>query len=225
MNVFLFSATKDSQHSCLLYNSYSRGNSREYDFLYKEHNTQSLAKIYNKAIDFALEEKFDYLVLCHDDVIIESDLIPKLKENFKRYDLFGVAGTTQCKLEKPALWHIMGGGFEGGNLHGAVAHGTEDEKRMTSFGPYPHQVVMVDGVFMAMNRRVMDNIRFDESCPSKWHFYDLDFSLQCHKADCKVGVSDIMITHGSPGLREFTDEFNRGQEWFLNKWRERNENS
>ena len=37
--------------------------------------------------------------------------------------LLECAGTTQVKLQSPALWHIMGGGFGSGNLHGAVAHG------------------------------------------------------------------------------------------------------
>ena len=51
----------------------------------------------------------------------------------------------------------------------------------------------------------------------KFHFYDLDYSLSAHKAGFKVGVSDVYITHASPGLQEFTKEFNKGQEWFLQK--------
>ena len=75
----------------------------------------------------------------------------------------------------------------------------------------------MDGVFMAISRKVFKKIKFDESCPSKFHFYDLDYSLTAHKAGFKVGVSDVYITHASPGLKEFTKEFNKGQEWFLQK--------
>ena len=211
-----FSATKGSRKDTLLYKNVSTFN----QFIYKEKNTSSLAEVYNRAIDLAIEGKKDYLVLCHDDVIIESDIIYKIQSLLRtEYDVVGVAGTTECKLQEPALWHIMGGGFEGGKLHGAVAHGTETQKNMTAFGTYPRRVVLLDGVFLAIHRRVFETVRFDETNPAKFHHYDLDFSLQCHKAGFKLGVSDIMITHASPGLREFTPEFLEGQEWFLSKWK------
>lgn len=215
MNIFYFSATKGSRKDTLLAKNHSSYNS----FIFKENNTEPLPKIYNKAIDFAIEENFDAIVLCHDDVIIESDLTYKLPSIMQNFDVAGVAGTTECKLQEPALWHIMGGGFGSGKLHGAVAHGDETQKAITSFGPYPKRVLLLDGVFLCISRKVFTEVRFDESNPAGFHFYDLDFSLSCHKEKFKLGVSDIMITHASPGLREFTSEFNEGQQWFLNKWR------
>jgi hypothetical protein len=214
-NTFYFTATKGSKKDTLLYSD----RSMRKKFFFKENNTQPLPVIYNKAIDFAIQEKAEYLILCHDDIIIESDLSYKLPTLFKQFDLIGVAGTTECKLEEPALWHLMGGGFGGGKLHGAVSHGNEKQKSMTAFGPYPQRVVLIDGVFMAMSRKVFEKVRFDESNPAGFHHYDLDFSLSCHKEKLKIGVSDIMITHASQGLREFTPEFNEGQKWFLNKWK------
>jgi len=215
MNTFYFSTTKGKRQDTILYKNHSSFTK----FFFKENNTASLASVYNKAIDFALEEKSDYLVLCHDDVIIESDLNYKLESAMEGFDVIGVAGTTECKLQEPALWHLMGGGFGGGKLHGAVAHGSKNHKAMTSFGPYPQRVLLLDGVFLAIKRKVFEKVKFDESCPAKFHFYDLDYSLECHRAGFKLGVSDIMITHASPGLREFTEEFNKGQEWFLEKWK------
>ena len=90
---------------------------------------------------------------------------------------------------------------------------------MTSFGPYPHRAILLDGVFLAIKREVFKKVRFDEDCPSKFHFYDLDYTMASHKAGFRNGVSDIYITHESPGLTNFSDEFNEGQEWFLNKWK------
>jgi GT2 family glycosyltransferase len=215
MKTFYFSTTKGKKEDTLLYKNHSTYNT----FFFKENNTDAIAKVYNKAIDFAIQEKFDALVLCHDDVIIESDLTYKLNSLLEEFDVVGVAGTTECKLQEPALWHIMGGGFQGGKLHGAVAHGDETRKSMTYFGPYPQRVLLLDGVFLAMSSRVFKKVRFDETCPAKFHFYDLNFSLACHKAGFKLGVSDIMITHKSPGLREFTSEFNEGQKWFIEQWK------
>jgi len=217
MKVFYFSLTKGNKEDCLLYQTSKNIDGVEVYF--KERNKMSIAKAYNKAIDFCVKEGVDYLVLCHDDVILENVTEAKLLENFNRFDMFGVAGATECKLEKPVLWHLMGGGMGSSNLHGAVAHLQDNAKGMTSFGPYPHRAVIVDGVFMAIKREVFEKIRFDEKCPAKWHMYDIDYSMSAHKAKFKVGVSDVLITHASPGLREFTLEFEKGQDWFINKHR------
>ena len=215
MKTFIFSATPGKKGESLLYKT----DDGKTPFFIKENNKDSLHKTYNKAIDFAIKENVDNLVLVHDDVILENFSEKKLNRLFKKFDVVGCAGTTEIKLQPPALWHLLGGGFGSGNLFGAVAHGTEDDKHMTAFGPYPKRVVLLDGVLLAIKRKVFKKIRFDEKCPSKWHFYDLDYSMQCHKAKFKLGVGDILITHSSPGLTSFTDEFNKGQEWFLNKWK------
>lgn len=181
-------------------------------------NTKSLSSVYNMAISNALKDDVDCLILVHDDVILEEDPIKKLEKLFDNYDLVGVAGTSKIELKSPALWHIMGGGFHGGNLHGLVQHRNGEWCTPTYFGPFPHRVVAIDGVFMALNRKAMETIRFDEDCPSKFHFYDLDASIDFHLSGGKVGVGDILITHESPGLREFSDEWKTGERYFLNKY-------
>jgi len=213
MNTMIFSATAGKETDTILYET------ADEKIVFKENNKESLHTVYNKAIDFAIQEDVENLVLVHDDVILENYSEHKLNNLFKKFDIIGCAGTTEVKLEPPALWHIMGGGLGSKNLHGAVAHGDKKEKHMTPFGTYPKRVVLIDGVFIAIKRKVFSKIRFDEKCPAKWHFYDLDYSMQCHKAGFKIGVGDILITHNSPGLTSFTEEFNKGQEWFLQKWK------
>lgn len=187
-------------------------------------NSVPLSRVYNEAIQIALLEDRDCLILVHDDVILEEDPIPKLEKLFDDYDLVGVAGASRVELKSPALWHLMGGGFGGGNLHGCVQHRCWDnddweyKKPASNFGPYPHRAVMIDGVFMALNRKAMETMRFDEDCPSPFHFYDLSASLDAHLAGLGVGVGDILITHESPGLREFTEDWKNGESWFLNKY-------
>jgi len=215
-NTFIFSATAGKKEDSILYNTCKE---QDIDIFIKENNKKSLHKIYNEAIDFALQENVEHLVLVHDDVILENFSEERLERLFKKFDIVGCAGTTEVKLQTPALWHIMGGGFSSGNLFGAVAHGTQDDKHMTSFGSYPKRVVLLDGVFLAIKKKVFEQTRFDEDCPAKWHFYDLDYSMQCHKSGFKLGVGDILVTHNSPGLTSFTEEFNQGQEWFLDKWK------
>lgn len=182
-------------------------------------NKEALSTVYNMAIIQALKDDIDCLMLIHDDVILEENPIPKLEKLFDDYDVVGVAGTSKIELKSPALWHIMGGGFRSGNLHGCVQHlGAFNSKPPSNFGPYPHRVVMIDGVFMALNRKAMETVRFDESNPCGFHFYDLDFSLNAHLNGLKVGVGDVLITHESPGLREFTEDWKNGERWFLQKY-------
>lgn len=200
----------------------------KYFFFYCR-NSNALSEVYNLSITQALKDDVDCLILVHDDVILEEDPIPKLEKLFDDYDLVGVAGASKVELKSPALWHLMGGGFQGGNLHGCVQHtsniicpSTDGKiyysKPATNFGSYPHRAVMIDGVFMALNRKAMETMRFDENNPSPFHFYDLDFSVNAHLHGLKVAVGDILITHESPGLREFTEDWKNGETWFLNKY-------
>jgi nicotinic acid phosphoribosyltransferase len=114
----------------------------------------------------------------------------------------------------------MGGGFGSGNLHGAVAHGTQDKKQMTPFGTYPHEVVMIDGVFMAFSKKALESgLRFDKNCPSDFHFYDIILGFLAKELDLKVGVGDIMITHESSGLSSLDNlSWKRGERYFLDNY-------
>jgi GT2 family glycosyltransferase len=178
-------------------------------------NKKGLAEVYNNCLDLAIQKNFDYIMFIHDDVHLEHDPRLKLEELFQKYDIVGVAGCSKAEMKSPALWHLMGGGFGGGNLHGAVAHGNADRKHMTSFGAYPQRVVMIDGVFMAFNRKAIETVRFDEDCPSGFHFYDLNLCARALEKGLKIGVGDVMITHESSGLREFTEDWKKGEKYYL----------
>jgi len=209
------SATKGDPTKTLLYNS----TKDILEVAWAANNTDPLPVVYNDAIaDFTITD-YDWVVFVHDDVIIESpEAIERQIYNLGvEFDVIGVAGTREVKLQEPALWHLMG---DRKHHRGAVAHLCEStgKKFMTSFGSYPDRVVLIDGVFMAAKTEVLQKVSFDETNPAGFHFYDLDFSMACHKAGYRVGVGDITITHASPGLRQFIDEWKKGQDWFLNKW-------
>jgi GT2 family glycosyltransferase len=182
-----------------------------------ENNKESLAVVYNEAMNNALEDEADALIIVHDDVWLEHDPVPNLRRLFDQYDLIGVAGASKIQIETPAFWHLMGGGFTKGHLHGRVAHGTPKDNHITNFGPYPHRVVVIDGVFMAMKPILMEEVKFDEDCPSHYHFYDIIMSQRAHNQGFMVGVGDISIIHESPGLRDFSPEWLMGQDYYL-KW-------
>jgi Glycosyltransferase like family len=226
----IFSATqKKSPEETSLYKSIMQLN-MDVDLHFFLDNKLPLAVLYNKALQHARDENLNNLLLIHDDVWLEHDPQPKLERLFDEFDVVGVAGCSKAEIKSPALWHLMGGGFDSGNLHGCVQHYGYDRnpdwdsnakliKQPSNFGKFPHRVVMIDGVFMAMNQNYIQNgDGFDEECPSSYHMYDIIQSLQAHYDGFKVGVGDILITHESPGLREFSDDWQRGNDYFILKY-------
>lgn len=220
MRVQIFSATtKQYGEQTVLYKSYQQFPDIDFQCLpirFANNNTEPLAKVYNQAIDL-FQEYNDWLLLVHDDVSLPGDLYNRITE-YAKYDLCGLAGATQFTLQQPALWHIMAGQ---GNMRGCVAHpasSTPKHVYYTSFGPTNERVIMIDGLFMLINLRTLGDIRFDESNPARFHFYDLDFSLSVAKSGKSVGVIDVPVIHQSPGLKEFTAEWKEGEKWFLDKW-------
>jgi hypothetical protein len=50
-------------------------------------------------------------------------------------------------------------------------------------GPTPQETILVDGVFLGVHveRALQNNLRFDEACPSAFHFYDLLFCVNARR--------------------------------------------
>lgn len=178
------------------------------------YNKRPLPELYNECIDAALADDVDWLVLCHNDLVVESNnLLDRIIE--PGYDIVGLAGASNVKITSPALWHLMA---LPNTMRGAVAHhAPNNTKQVSSFGIYPARCVIMDGLFLAIHRRVFEKIRFDETNPAGFHFYDLDYTLECHNAGFKIGVGDILVTHQSPGLKQITPEWSAGERWFINK--------
>jgi len=185
---------------------------------YYEYNTQSLQAVYNKFLGNCRRNNTSIALLIHDDVYVNcGDFRARVINASKMFPVFGLAGCTSCTITLPALWHAMSKREE---QRGCVAHGTEENYYYTSFGPLPSRVLLLDGLFIGINLdNIPSDIMFDESYPSRFHYYDLDFSLECNKKGVKMGVVDIPVIHRSPGLTNPNAEFYKGQEYFYNKWK------
>jgi hypothetical protein len=183
-------------------------------------NTNSLASIYN--IEIEKSNKNEILVFVHDDCIIEDlFLYDKLNEAIKQFDVIGLAGIkSPITIKHPCLWHLMG---HPSQYSGAVAHfdkGDNNKRFMTSFGKTPERVVLLDGVFLAINTEeiLKKGLRFDENNPAKFHFYDLNFSLDANRLKLKCGTWPIWVTHTSHGLEQPSPEWVKASEYFLQKY-------
>jgi hypothetical protein len=178
-------------------------------------NYHSLARVYNSFIN-----EGEYItVLTHDDLLIrDKNWIEKLKEALEKYDVVGLAGGSSAKITPPCLWHLM---CPSDTHRGCVSHVNENRKGtfVTNFGKQG-RVLLLDGLFLAFKSKKLfeAGVKFDESNPAKFHFYDIDFCMTCNSKKLKLGTAYIDVVHNSHGLRKYTEEWKSGQAWFMQKF-------
>ena len=219
MRTAFYSATRGDIKNTLFYKSANNIIGEKF-ICFDQNNKEGLSKKYNKLIE-EHADNFEYIVFVHDDVHIDdARVIEKLHEAHRDYDIVGLAGGINPKIQKPALWHLMCGGFHGGNLRGAVAHYAENEKVfMTSFGFTPCRVAVLDGLFLSIKTESIKKSgwRFNENYT--FHHYDIASSLDANKKKLKLGVAPIWVIHKSPGLLNINDHlFLASQEKFIREY-------
>jgi glycosyltransferase involved in cell wall biosynthesis len=166
----------------------------------------SLPEAYNMILEQATN---DIVVLCHDDIYFDSkNWGSKILKHFKRspeYGILGLAGSTQ--LPESAKWWE-----DFSKMKGIVNHEHEgkkwESKYSASLGNQIEDVVLVDGLFIVLNKK---NIKqtFNEEIKG-FHFYDVDFSFRNFIEDVKIGVIyDVRVTHKSIGQTNEQWEQNR----------------
>jgi hypothetical protein len=185
-----------------------------------------LAKLYNQIFDEVdIDKKYEYIVFCHDDVTLNQANLPLTLERAigedSSYDICGVAGNTQCKICDKNLWHLMG---TKDSMSGFVAHyntDSTDECFMTNFGVVPQRVILLDGLFLALNlKKILEvGLRFDEDNPADFHFYDLNLALDANKLGLKMTTWPISLIHKSHGLNDINNpSWVMGNKYFKEKW-------
>ena len=187
---------------------------RNFEILeYQNNNEYSLTEIYNRGLN---ESKNDIVVFCHNDIYFEkknwgNKILKHVKRN-PEYGIFGVAGST--RLPSSAKWWE-----DPSRMRGIVNHEHEgkkwESKYSQSLGNGIDDVVLVDGLFMVINKNKIKTT-FNEEVKG-FHFYDVDFCFRNYINGVKIGVIyDIRITHLSIGQTN--------EEWELNRKKFRMEN-
>jgi len=166
---------------------------------------KSLAQVYNEVLS---ESKTDIVVFCHDDIYFDTtSWYSKLVKHFERSDfgILGMAGTTQ--MPSSGMW------WENRKkMVGTVNHESDgkkwESKYSESFGNSIIETVVVDGLFIAVDKRKIKK-NFNEDFKG-FHFYDIPFCFENHIEGVKVGViTNIRITHKSIGQTNEQWEENR----------------
>jgi hypothetical protein len=161
------------------------------------HDAKSLCDGYNRGV---LQARGDVVVFSHDDIeILSPDFADVIMSSLCTHAMIGVAGAT-C-FPANGKWMAPGWPY----THGQIAHCLSDWKRywVDVFGvgmPCSPGIQVVDGVFFAVRRDVIDSLRFDDALFDGFHFYDLDFSYRVFRAGFSIAVSnEIVIAHHSGG--------------------------
>ena len=209
----LFSDLKGTdRNDHILYTDY------DVDVVVRKQNKENIGKHYNRVIDMAVTDNYDWIILMHDDIQMDDyGFRDKLQEAFKEYDIVGLAGAKQAEIKQPALWHLMS---KQEDWSGAVAHPANDKQIfMTNFGPTPQRCLVLDGLFLAIKvSSLKPEVRFDEDIPAIAHHYDIDFCLQANKHKLKLTTWPIWVIHKSPGLSEQDKTFSKSEKYFIDKW-------
>jgi len=167
----------------------------------------SLSEAHNKVIQ---KSSYDTVILCHDDIYFDkkgwgNKILKHFNKN-EEFGILGVAGSTE--LPSSAKW------WENPNkMKGIVNHEHNgkkwESKYSNSLGNKIEEVVLVDGLFIAINKkRIVSN--FDTTI-SGFHFYDVAFCVNNFISNkTKIGVIyDVRITHKSIGQTNEQWENNR----------------
>ena len=173
----------------------------------------SLTEVYNKILE---QSSNDIVVLCHDDLYLDSkNWGSKILNHFKRnsdYGILGLAGTTS--MPKSGRWWE-----DFSKMKGIVNHEHEgkkwESKYSTSKGNQLDDVVLVDGLFIVINKKNIKK-QFNEEIKG-FHFYDVDFSFRNFIEDVKIGVMyDVRVTHKSIG--QTNEQWEKNREVFAKKY-------
>jgi glycosyltransferase involved in cell wall biosynthesis len=166
---------------------------------------KSLSQVYNEVLS---ESKTDIILFCHDDIYFDTNSwYSKLIKHFEKSDfgIIGMAGTTS--MPESGMWWQ-----DRKKMVGIVNHEHEgkkwESKYSDSLGNSILETVIIDGLFMAVNRTKLKK-NFNEEFKG-FHFYDIPFCFENYLEGVKIGViTNIRITHKSIGMTNEQWEENR----------------
>lgn len=181
-------------------------------------NTLGLSDVFNQVIEQADDNAI--LVFVHDDVWLdEANFVDTLIAGLKHYDVIGVAGNKRRLPNQPA-WLFVDTALHWDDpeyLSGTVSHGLYAFGEDKFYGEAPAACELLDGVFIATRKSVLNeaNVRFDSQFD--FHLYDVDFCRSAREAGLNLGAWPIKLTHQSKGAFGSPHWAQKCQLYF-NKW-------
>jgi len=166
-----------------------------------------ICKVYNEA---ANQAKFEILCFIHEDVILHTDnwghKLVRLLED-EAIGLVGVSGSVY-KSKYPGAWTACDQSLYRSST---IQHFKNSDKPIHNIvNPQNNrfdEVAVVDGVFLAMRKKVWELNNFNEGLLTGFHCYDIDIS-------CRIGASKkVLVTHEI--ILEHLSEGSFNMDWVL----------
>ena len=182
-------------------------------------NAMSLFSAYEGAFAKINPEPEDINIFCHDDIEIREHpqvFIAKLKDALASPEVgfVGAAGTMSLGVD--AVWWDQTR-WQQGKHRGKVIHiNPQEQEYLTPYGP-PGDVVVLDGLFLAAKRRVIDDVKLSkpEYFEGEWDFYDIHYTSQAFLKGYTNKVMDMNILHNSRGELVGRDSWHKNREAFI----------
>ena len=181
-------------------------------------NRRGLPDVYNTSISARNEN--EYLVFIHDDVWIDDYyFVDRIIEGLRHFEVLGVAGNRR-RMPRQTSWAFVGADFswdDDANLTGSIATGPSPFGAICLFGPVPAECELLDGVFLAARRSVLQahNVMFDPRF--QFHMYDVDFCRTARQQGLRLATWPICMTHQSEGAFG-TPQWHEMMQTYLDKW-------
>lgn len=148
-----------------------------------------ICEAYNKGVLIA---KYNDLLFLHEDTEFKTSnwgevLISYLKN--QKTGCIGVAGSTYIPNAPVGWWFSKNADFRY-LLQNNKDYRTIDEDK---------DIILLDGVFLAIQKQKYEEFKFDETLLSGFHAYDIDFSQRVSQKYQNLITSKILINHFSTG--------------------------
>lgn len=185
------------------------------DWVVLGENKLGISELYDRYLND--KEGLDYLdedivVFMHDDVEVHDRfLFEKLNKAHEQFDIVGLAGSASQDYTKgkPTAWHLSTDrehtrGFVSHAIPGKYSQNGRPYVNSSFFGPTPSPVVVMDGLFISVNKKKFREANVQIKKDYTFHHYDMSLCAEAGKKGLKLGVYPIFVIHH--GLGEFAND-------------------
>lgn len=167
---------------------------------------KNLSQVYNEILE---ESENEIVVLVHDDLEFETknwgNKVLDIFQKNSNFGIIGLAGTTVMPVS--GMWWE-----DRTKMYGIVNHKHEGKKWESKYAPSLgndiQKVVIVDGLFIAINKSKIKET-FDDSVEG-FHMYDVNFCVKNFLSLVDIGVTTLIrVTHLSIGMTNDSWEKNK----------------
>ena len=156
------------------------------EYLYIDNSTENKLDAYAGLNQFLREAKGRFVIICHQDVLLDKDDIHDLSKRLEELE------------KKDNMWAVCGNAGAAGPNY-IVYHVTYPQTPFKSKGNFPLKVSAIDENFILVKNEA--NLRVSASLKG-FHLYATDLALQAELNGYSTYVIAFNLTHKSRGNRD-----------------------